>query len=401
MFSFGRHKISGNLVIDIYKSSISLSFFILNNSTQIKQRKYSEYKSLDFLRVQSPKKELAVHSLETALEYVYAKLERQITKNKHTLNIENVIVVPHGSLSRLENYNLNVKLKHKQKIQKSLISEVIKHSPDSERVFKNLLNNSSDKRYFKSRKIITAILPNYYALKNWELKEVEYLGLKISHTLLSGDLHTHYTDMLKGIIPDAKNVVYINPGAILASALYKKQVVEGNDSPYNYIDVGAEYMVIYKIYDGTVVHSHYLDIGVNNLIRKLDKLSGVFELSESLLRNYLSGKCKGQQCELINAEIIKFKEEVSELIKKTFTAEKEQNLVSTSIFGRTKYVFNPIIDNELRKFIKNTINEALEFTRVYNKDFVTDDNKDYLELLEFVFDRRIDQDLTFSNFIML
>ncbi len=299
------------LLIDLYKSAVDFSLVYTKNT---ECDFINSTDTLDYLRIEEPKRELREESLRNALQDASKKLNRKLKK----LGIDDfvIFVLPHGDLSKMQNDELYVKLPEKTNINEDSIADIVEKHHLNESSFKNLLENKeNEKMFFKSRKVISRISPNLYRTKSWRRSDISELSFLVTQTLVQEDLYKILQEELQALYPE-KKLIFMNPNALLVISLENKRREMGLAANFNILDLGAEFMSFFQIYDGHAISSHLLPKGVNHLIRKIDSFEESFELSESALRAYLSGNCKGENCKKIKSLLEEFEKELKEEISK-------------------------------------------------------------------------------------
>ena len=346
MSFFSKKKQENILLIDLYQSSLELSFIYKDND---KCRAVSVRESLDYLRVADPKEQLQTESLRSAVQRAAEKLNKKLHKI-NTGDFE-ILVLPHGKLSLMQNDELYVQLKDKGKLSEETIANIVqKHHLDQDS-FKNLIDNKDDgKMFFKSRKLITRIAPNFYLSKSWRKSGALELSFLVTQILVREDIHKPLQEELFGIYP-GKTLSFINPNALLATALSSSQKSRGLNSNFNILDLGAEFISFYQIYDGFAINSGILNLGVNQVIRKLDTFIESFELSESALKNYLKGHCKGDDCKKIKSLLNEFENQLKESLSK----------IKLNPFLKSKIILmhNPDLNKEIVLWLSHVFGKAL------------------------------------------
>ena len=389
--------LKGNLVVDLYNGFVTVHF-VPTEKTDKSKEVYSGSYEFPYLKVADPKRQLT----DEAIEIAFAKLKKALfdamSDDKLTAEILHIFVIPHGTLSQAQISNLHVKLRKKEKLNTAILREILEKHHLDQMAFKNLIESDAGKRYFKSKKVVTAVLPNYYDLKSWKDKPAVYLELMIAETLLIETLHNKYEKLLKAEFPEARLISFINPG-VLYSLRESINTTDLRSDKYNVVDIGKEFITLYKIYRKRVIHTQTIQFGANSLLRDIDPFFGGFELAKSGLLNYLSGKCKGDLCSRIKDAMDKFEKEISSVLAQKDTKDK-QTLAEQIVFAKTKFIFNDAIEAEIFTFIASVIKKALKdksdeqfdktkhrldyheiISKIFSKDFAVEDNKDEIIVL--------------------
>ena len=363
MFNFFHTDKRALLLLDLYKSHISLTYVKQKSASE--PRYYTVSSPLAYLRVSTPNHSLFKQAFEELVQDLLTKLAKKLGKDRQDFKFYDIFVFPHGNLSTLQSNEIYIKLSKAHKLDKNLISEILNKHHFDKNAFKKLIdkNPKNNIRYFKSKKVITQISPNYYNISSWQDKRTDKLSILLSQTLLEENLHITLSEKLKELFP-SKKLHFISPYFVYASFLgnlnlhsvkndtvddeafkekeqkptknvrkqektkkaveQKKQDLElklQNDIYYekgnanlNIVDIGAEFISFYNLYNGQIISYDSLNFGIYSLLRNIDKDGESFELAESELVSYLEGECIGDNCKAIKEALQLFKEKLRDAI---------------------------------------------------------------------------------------
>ncbi len=296
MFSLSQSKVKNILFLDLYKSHVSLVFI----DKQSNKKNILEVSStLNHLRVAKPKYEL----YDTALTDLLASLSEKLAKKsaKYNINLTNfhILVSVHGESTKVKNYKFFIKLKEKEELSTRKLAKIVNTELTEETEF---LRIASEKRkFFKSKKLISQIAPNYYKIKTWESKRVNEFSFLVTQSLIEMNLKNILDRSISAIYPES-DISFINSNVMLALALQEKQ----NGGNLNILDIGMEFISFYQLYDAQVINFQTIKYSAGNIIRTMDEFIETYELSESQIVNYLAGNCNGDFCKKIEKSLYDF-----------------------------------------------------------------------------------------------
>lgn len=320
---------SNFLLIDIYNSAVMVTVY--KKGEQI----FSDVINFPHLKVKDPRSESLRNSIEKALDKITAVLQE---KSSISLKKLKILVVPHGDILQIKNYELYIKLPKAQKLDAELIKQIIHKQTPSQESFQNLIDANDKVR--KVTSVVRNISPMYYKIKQWEGKEVDKLFFAFTKQYINKDIHKVISDIPLPI-DTATDLYYINPALIYTAYLHQSSLL---------MDPGFENIYLYQTYDGAIVSSLNFKFGLNDLLRKLEKaLDLTYELALTELQRFLQGRCKGNLCSKIEKELQNFEESIDKAIFKMQNAK--------AYLTDTHIIDNPQMPAEILIWLKQAINK--------------------------------------------
>ncbi len=340
MFGFSKDKRQNILLVDVYRSYITLSLISKNSNTC---KKITVGSALNYLKVADPKASLNDSSFRSILGRLSEKLARKAAKEKIKLQNFHVVSLVHGPISLLSNHEFFVKLKDKEELNRRKIIQLVSKEHLEEEALGTLANQQSDKRYFRSKKLVTRVAPNYYNVNSWEGKKVKELSFLLSQTLILQDFKIKLEDIISELYPGA-SISFINPNVLFALSKGGDTKHSGN---FNILDVGAEFISFYQLYDLQVVNYRIISSSINQLIRDLDRFIASFELAKSAFVSYLKGDCKGDLCKNIKNIMDKFDADLAQEVAKM--------KINPYLKQRVTIMNNPDLEKELVWWVSDRV----------------------------------------------
>ncbi len=329
---FSKQKAQGVLLIDIYRSAISISY---SNS---RENIYStKSKTLEYLRVQYPKEGLHKEALQEAL----VDLVNEFSKENKTLDSKYIFVVLHGASYKSKSTEYFVNLPKKMSLDKKIITDTVKQHQSDPAAFKE----SAEGDYMKTLKLCYNISPNFYFVRNWHNKSVSKFSFVLLESYARQDIVDVVSEALHEVLP-GREIFFVSPD------IYLHDIKISNKAIF-VLDIGAEFLNIKQVYNAQILSDKLINLSVNELVRDIAKHDlGSFELAESTLISYLKGNCSSSSCaaigKIIDAYLDRLKSELSSFEFKTF------------LKGPLVYMHNPAMDDEMVKWLVFELNKQLD-----------------------------------------